>query len=97
MSVTFCFLKILKSHCWNFIKPCKHVYIYKTNTLNTWFIEISDPVAYASGRLKLVSQQRQERSTLENEVDIEHTNELTKLSAPVLLNLFNELRKRDKM
>ena len=33
-SVTFCFLNILKSHCWIFIKPCKHVYICKTNTLN---------------------------------------------------------------
>ena len=33
-SVTFCFLNILKGHCWNFIKLCKHVYIYKTNTLN---------------------------------------------------------------
>ena len=72
------------------------LYIYKTNTLNTWFIEISDPVAYASGRLKLVSQQRQARGTLENEIDIEHTDELTKLSAHVLLDLFNELQKRDK-
>ena len=26
-SVTLCFLNILKSHCWIFIKPCKHVYI----------------------------------------------------------------------
>ena len=33
-SVTFCFLNILKSHCWIFIKPCKHVQICKTNTLN---------------------------------------------------------------
>ena len=33
-SVTFCFLNILKSHCWIFIKPCKHVDICKTNTLN---------------------------------------------------------------
>ena len=33
-SVTFCFLNILKSHCWIFIKACKHVYICKTNTLN---------------------------------------------------------------
>ena len=32
--VTFCFLKILKSHCWIFIKPCKHVHICKTNTLD---------------------------------------------------------------
>ena len=32
-SVTFCFLNILKSHCWIFIKPCKHVHICKTNTL----------------------------------------------------------------
>ena len=31
-SVTFCFLNILKSHCWIFIKPCKHVHICKTNT-----------------------------------------------------------------
>ena len=33
-SVTFCFLNILKSHCWIFIKPCKHVHICKTITLN---------------------------------------------------------------
>ena len=33
-SVTFCFLNILKSHCWNFIKLCKHDHIYKPNTLN---------------------------------------------------------------
>ena len=32
-SVTFCFLNNSKSHCWIFIKPCKHVYICKTNTL----------------------------------------------------------------
>ena len=31
--VTFCFLDFLKSHCWIFIKPCKHVHICKTNTL----------------------------------------------------------------
>ena len=31
-SVTFCFLNILKSHCWIFIKPCKHVHICKANT-----------------------------------------------------------------
>ena len=29
--VTFCFLNILKSHCWNFIKLCKHIHIYNTN------------------------------------------------------------------
>ena len=33
-SVTFCFLNILKSHCWIFIKTCKHVHICKTNTLD---------------------------------------------------------------
>ena len=33
-SVTFCFLIILKSHCWIFINPCKHVHICKTNTLD---------------------------------------------------------------
>ena len=33
-SVTFCFLNILKGHCWIFIKPCKHVHICKTNTLD---------------------------------------------------------------
>ena len=33
-SVTFCFFNILKSHCWIFIKPCKHVIICKTNTLD---------------------------------------------------------------
>ena len=31
-SVTLCFLNILKSHGWIFIKPCKHVHICKTNT-----------------------------------------------------------------
>ena len=31
-SVTFCFLNNSKSHCWIFIKPCKHVHICKTNT-----------------------------------------------------------------
>ena len=33
-SVTFCFLNILKSHCWIFIKLCKHVHICKTNNLD---------------------------------------------------------------
>ena len=33
-SVTFCFFNILKSHCWIFIKPCEHVHICKTNTLD---------------------------------------------------------------
>ena len=33
-NVTFCFLNILKSHRWIFIKPCKHVNICKTNTLD---------------------------------------------------------------
>ena len=33
-SVTFCFFNNLKSHCWIFIKPCKHAYICKTNTLD---------------------------------------------------------------
>ena len=33
-SVTLCFLNILMSHGWIFIKPCKHVHICKTNTLN---------------------------------------------------------------
>ena len=33
-SVAFCFLNILKSHCWIFIKLCKHVYICKTNNLD---------------------------------------------------------------
>ena len=33
-SVTLCFLNILKSHCWIFIKPCKHVHICKTNFLD---------------------------------------------------------------
>ena len=33
-SVTFCFFNNLKSHCWIFIKPCKHVHICKTNTLD---------------------------------------------------------------
>ena len=29
-----CFLYNSKSHCWIFIKPCKHVHICKTNTLD---------------------------------------------------------------
>ena len=33
-SVTLCFLNILKSHCLIFIKPCKHVHICMTNTLD---------------------------------------------------------------
>ena len=33
-SVAFCFLSILKSHCWIYIKPCKHVHVCKTKTLN---------------------------------------------------------------
>ena len=33
-SVAFCFFNILKSYCWIFIKPCKHVHICKTNTLD---------------------------------------------------------------
>ena len=33
-SVTFYFFNILKSHCWIFIKPCKHVHISKTKTLD---------------------------------------------------------------
>ena len=30
--VTFYFFNNLESHCWIFIKPCKHVHICKTNT-----------------------------------------------------------------
>ena len=33
-SVTFCSLNNSKSYCWIFIKPCKHVNICKTNTLD---------------------------------------------------------------
>ena len=33
-SVTLCFLNNSKSHCWIFIKLCKHVHICKTNTLD---------------------------------------------------------------
>ena len=33
-SVTLCFLNNSRSHCWIFIKPCKHVHICKTNTLD---------------------------------------------------------------
>ena len=32
--LTFYFLNILKSHCWNFIKPYKHIHIYKTIACN---------------------------------------------------------------
>ena len=34
LSAMFCFLNILKSLCWIFIKLCKHVHICKTNTFN---------------------------------------------------------------
>ena len=34
LSVTFCFFNNFKSHCLIFIKPCKHVHICKTNTLD---------------------------------------------------------------
>ena len=33
-SATLCILNNSKSHCWIFIKPCKHVHICKTNTLD---------------------------------------------------------------
>ena len=33
-SITFCFFNNSKSHCWIFIKPCKHIHICKTNTLD---------------------------------------------------------------
>ena len=33
-SVSLCFLNNSKSHCRIFIKPCKHVHICKTNTLD---------------------------------------------------------------
>ena len=33
-SITFCFFNIVKSYCWIFIKPCKHVHICKVNTLD---------------------------------------------------------------
>ena len=52
----------------------------------------SDPVAYASGRLKLISQQRQERSALENKIDVEHTDELTKLRNEVASQTEFELK-----
>ena len=31
VSVTFCFLNILKNHRWNFIKFCKHIHMNKAN------------------------------------------------------------------
>ena len=34
VSIMLCFLNIFKSHGWNFIKPCKHIHIYKTKSLN---------------------------------------------------------------
>ena len=34
LAVTFCCLNILKSPCWNFFNPCKHIHINKTNTFN---------------------------------------------------------------
>ena len=30
-SVTFCFFNILKTHWWNFMKLCRHLYIYGAN------------------------------------------------------------------
>ena len=32
VSVTFCFLNILKTHRWNLIKLCKNIHMYKANT-----------------------------------------------------------------
>ena len=32
VSVTFCFLDILKSLLWNFFKLCKNIHMYKANT-----------------------------------------------------------------
>ncbi|XP_053407084.1 trichohyalin-like isoform X2 [Mercenaria mercenaria] len=51
-----------------------------------------DPITYADGRLKLLSQQRVERSNLENEVDTENTNELIKLRSEIAVQTEGELR-----
>lgn len=49
-------------------------------------------MAYADGRLKLLSQQRVERATLESEIDSENMNELTNLRNEIAIQTENELR-----
>lgn len=56
------------------------------------FILLTDPDTYAEGRLKLLSQQRVEKSVLENEIDSENTNELIKLRTEIAIQTENELR-----
>lgn len=47
---------------------------------------------YAEGRLKFLSKQRDERNNLENELDSQHTEELTKLRSEISVQTENELR-----
>ena len=58
LSVTFCFLNILKSHCWNFIKPYKHVWILSPLNILRKDRQISPNFMYASilarSRLRLL-------------------------------------------
>ena len=49
-------------------------------------------MAYADGKLKLLSQQRGERSQLENQIDTEHTNELSKLRNEIQTQTEAELK-----
>jgi len=56
-------------------------------------IMFADPMAYADGRLKLVSQQRVERSDLENEIDTDNAQQLAKLRGEMATQTEEELRK----
>ncbi|XP_052773636.1 trichohyalin-like isoform X2 [Mya arenaria] len=51
-----------------------------------------DPLTYADGRLKLLSQQRVERNNLENEIDTSNTQELTKMRSEMCTQTEQELR-----
>lgn len=51
-----------------------------------------DPIVYAGKKLQLLSQQRVECSTLENEIDIENANELTQLRGKITTQTEADLR-----
>ena len=51
-----------------------------------------DPNAYADGRLKLLSQQRVERATLDSEMDTENLNQLSEIRKTIALQTETDLR-----
>ncbi|XP_052251546.1 trichohyalin-like isoform X1 [Dreissena polymorpha] len=51
-----------------------------------------DPVTYADGRLKLLSQQRVEKANLENEIDNENIEQLAKLRSEIATQTESDLR-----